>query len=482
MVNFEMYNEEDKLREMKSSYNDTEIPDNIEDYISKGMDRGKNYKRKKTIKKVVGYAAGLLLVICLISIRISPTFASIMSSIPGVEYIVKLINYDKGLKLAVEKEFFQHVGVSDEHEGLVFTVEDIIVDESRMIVFFSIKNKGDHKYVNLTNIDFLDEEANDIKASYGYSNFINKNMNEEKELKGKIDVSLYEELPDTITMKVNMLEERRDPDSNPVNDLEVGESSREAAKERREKNMLDSEWKVRIPINKEKFNGLKEVYSVNQKIEIGGQKIIVKQLIQHPTRIALDIEYDKDNTKEIFGFENLRIVDENEEWSTITNGITASEIDENTTRLYLQSNYFSNPSEIYIMTDGIRALDKDKVHVKIDLDKHQMINPPDDNIIFERVEEYDDGSNMTLVFGLKTKYRYGFEGIIKHYGVFNSSFTDIEGNEYRSPGEGTSISDEEYNNKMYFEIEKGCEYKNPIILEIYDYPAIIEKDIKIKVK
>lgn len=481
MVNIKMFKkEEEKLNEVKDRYENIEIPDNIDDYIvngiKKGEEEGSKRTRKRTSTRYLGYAVSLLIVLFIISIRFSPTFAEIVSSIPGVDYIVKLINFDKGLKLAVENEFLQHVGISDEHEGIIFTVEDIIADESRLIVFYSLKSKGDYDYVNLAHVRLFNEEGEGLSASTNWGNFANEDVKKEKCLKGRINVNLQDELPNNVIMEVKIEENIRKPE--PVKDSRVGDDMNFE----RDVRILDAVWSVKIPIDKEKFQGLKKSYNIDKVIEIDNQKIYFKELIQHPTRIALDIQYDENNTKEIFDFENLRIADENGEWFTIANGVSGTQIDENTKRLYLQSNYFNNPKELYIKADGIRALDKDKTTVKVDIEKKLIINPPDDKIKLIDVETSNGGKGLTLVFGLKSQDNKDENGVTKLYGVFSSTFKDIEGNEYHSTIEGTYTIKEEFNNIISYCIEKNKNYKNPLVLEIYDYPSKIMEEINIKVK
>ncbi len=461
--------EEKKIMDIKKDYKNIDIPENIDDFIINGIKDGKKYKRKKIRKSMIGYAACMLLVGLLVSIRISPTFADMMSNIPGVQYIVNLINYDKGLQLAVENNFIQHVGVSDEHENVVFTVEDIIVDESRMVVFYSIENKGNYERLTLTDVKFLDEEGKHLVASYGFDYHTSGENDEVNKFRDKVDVSFASNIaiPDTVKMQVKIKEYSKLTKTAPIR-IDKGKNKGEEGR------TFKSTWEVTIPIDKEKFQDLKETYPINKEIVIENQKVYFEQLVQYPTKIAVDIEYDEKNTMKIFGFENIRIGDENTEWTT-PNGVTASYINENTVRLYFQSNFFSRPNELYIVADGIRALSKDQLKVKVDLEEQKILNPPDEKLKLKGINTRYTNDVIEIIFEVN------MSDVSRVFGIFNYSFEDEEGNEFNSVGIGTSTNDED-KAVIFYEIERNQDYKNPLVLEICDYPSIIEKKINIKVK
>lgn len=113
------------------------LPKDIDSYIINGIEKANKKKRGIRIRRGAGIASILTLVVFFSMIRMSPAFASYISAIPGMDYIVDLIQWNKGLQSAVDNEFIQNINVSDEHQGIVFTVNDIIVDNTSMVVFYS---------------------------------------------------------------------------------------------------------------------------------------------------------------------------------------------------------------------------------------------------------------------------------------------------------------------------------------------------------
>lgn len=127
--------EHDELLQAKPRSLDIPIPAEIDVYIHRGLAQGIKVQKAGRFRKWSILAACFLLVIFLTSVRVSPAVAAAIQRIPGLGYIVELINYDKGLQSAVENDFIQPLGLSDEHENVVFTVDGIIMDESSLVIF-----------------------------------------------------------------------------------------------------------------------------------------------------------------------------------------------------------------------------------------------------------------------------------------------------------------------------------------------------------
>lgn len=449
----------DKFLENESEkYLNIEIPNEINEKVKNGIEKGKNTRRKNRISKLTTIAASLILVLFISLVRVNPAFASFVSDLPYMDKIVELINGDKSLEKAIENDYMQYIGNYDEHEGLRITVESIIMDESSMFVFYSIEGNNRYKYVNLHDIDLIDEYGENIEAAYSYGSLTHKDLSEEKILYSDLSVNFSEdyEIPDKIFLSTKIKERKISED----NDY----------------NILDSTWNIEIPIDKEKFKNLKEEYIINKDIVIDNHKITVEKLTIYPTRVSVDISSDENNSTEFFGLYNLRLIDENnEEFASIKNGITASGKPNNSGKIfYLDSSYFSKPESLTLKFDGIRILDKNKKYVEINLEKKEMVSNTLEGITFESVKYIDDEINIIFkVFRQKDEPTRG---------MFSHSFLDSEGNEYNAESTFSSTAEDENYYEIGFVIEKDINYQGNIILEILDYPGITEKEISIKIK
>ncbi len=456
-----MFDEEEKeLMELGEKINSIPKPDCIDEYIKKGIEIGQKKKKRLKVKKFLNIAVAVI-IIFVTSIRISPAFAKYISTIPGLEYIVKLINYDKGIKDAVDNNFVQQVNMSEEHEDLVFTIKDMIVDDSKAIIFYSIENKGDHKFVFIETMEFKDEKGEDLKTSMSFEPFGNKDMNKEKKLEGVIDINFGEKtvIPDKICLNIRLKEKYFE---NSLSDKD---------------RILTPIMSFKIPIDKKKFENMKRIYTLNQSIEIEGQRILFKDVTITPTRAAVKIEYDKNNSKKILGFNDISIVDENGEIrSTIRNGVFASTIDDNNQILYFQSNYFNNPRELYITGSSMKALDKDKLTVIVDTDSKKLIKAPDDRLKFISVGNGYDG--------LCIEFELGKDEVIDEnhlYHIFSHSFKDSNGKVYDIDSIGSRFCDGN-KQRIYYYINNNIKFKSPVYLLIEDYPTRIKGDFKVKIR
>lgn len=464
--------EEKELMDSKETYLGNELPPNIDDFIRGGIETGKRKKLKKTHRRLISIAACFLCVLLITSIRISPSFASFVEGIPGLSYLVNLVQYDKGLKMAVENGFYQTVEVSDEHEGLTFTIEHIIVDESQLIIFYSIETKEDHQYVNVRSIDLFDEEGNQLPVSIAYSKEIDLSLQLEKRMEGKIEVHFSKDIiiPKNLTTKIKLEESKETRQEYRLKhgwDVEEKDLSIE----------LEPTWELKIPIDHEKFQNLVEIYAINQVVEIEGQKIYFDRFIQHPTKTVIEFRYDENNTMKIFGFYNLGILDENGERSGTSGGFSSGWSDGNYQTVNLESRYFTRPNEIYIVADGIKALDKEMLKVSVDLDQGKMIGAYDPNIRLEEIARNERDNSLELTFGLRVEEEK------RAYFPFSPSFTDATGRVFESSNYGAAgIREGTYNAYALYSLPLDKAFQNPITLEISDYPNLVKEKIKIKIK
>lgn len=89
-----------KIEDLKNKYNALEIPAELDEYIKKGIEKGKSEMRKKKIrtrwtKGAASVAAAA--VVFTIGINTMPVFASSMSNVPGIGKLVKVLQFNKGI-------------------------------------------------------------------------------------------------------------------------------------------------------------------------------------------------------------------------------------------------------------------------------------------------------------------------------------------------------------------------------------------------
>lgn len=452
-----MQSQEEKMLLMsKTDYDNIHIPNDIDDYILKGLKTKGKVKKTRTALVSISTVAVITLFLLASVIRISPVFASYLDDVPILKYIVKLVNYDKGLKSAIDNNFIQNIGVSDEHGDIKLTIDNIIIDQARMIVFYTLENNSSYNLLDIEAIKFTDEIGKNLEAAYSYG-FLNNN-DEQHNTQNSINISFPEnfDIPDTIHFELE-LHHKDNPDS-------------------MDKVKLPYIWQVDIPIDKSKFDNLKEVYNLDQTIEIENQKIIFKKAILYPTRIEVQVEFPKENSKKILRFDNLKILNEKgESLATIINDVTSTIPDENHVNLYFESNYFSQPQSLFLQGSSIRALDKDKLEIIVDTEKKQLLKAPDKNISLHDVIKTDGSTTLSFLLNADEKLDDKFS-----YFVFKQVIKDAKGVESEYCSLATSGSG--LNQEISVNLPKNFHYINPLRLTIEDYPTRIKGDFKIKIK
>lgn len=441
------------------------IPDTLNDSIQKGLDQGIKAQKAHTLRKWSTLVACFLIIFFLTSIRVSPTLAAALQQIPGLGYIVELIRFDKGLQSAVENDFIQPIGVADEHEDILFTVDGIIMDESSLIIFYTIEDKGEHDTLVLSQPELFDEKGAQLAASTNHGSSGDPDPDGDGKIHEKINVLFTEEtiLPEQLTLKVKFYERN----------TQVSSNNEPPA-------VLSSTWEVKITVDKEKFAGMKTVYDINQSVVIEGQKITFERATVYPTRTILQVAYDPANTKEIFAFDDLRLLDENgQEWGRIMNGVTGTQLDENHEALYFQSNYFTEPKELTLQGQSIRALDKNQTKVVLDLKQGRILESPS-NLALDQIIKTTEGQ-YELLFLLKTHPEYDEK---RGYSIFSFQFTDASGQSFDLGGQGTSthFGNAEQNQTLTITLPGKAMYQSPVTFQLNDYPSRISGEINLRIK
>lgn len=469
------------LVRIKDLLNSVPLPDTLDQSLQKGLVQGIKVRKAQNVRKWTTLVASFLLIVLLTSVRVSPTLAAALQQIPGLGHIVELILLDKGLQSAVENDFIQPIGVSDEHEAILFTVDGIIMDESSLIIFYTIEDKGEHEILELARPELLDEKGAPLAVSLNYGSSGDPDPDGDKKIHEKININFNEEtvFPEQLTLKIRLHDRNNSDSSIPVSaDVKVGLPSEIPHNE--PPAVLPSTWEVKLPVDKAKFAGMKTVYEIGQSVVIEGQKITFERATVYPTRTILQVVYDPANTKKIFAFDDLKLLDEKgQEWGRIMNGVSGTQLDENHEALYFQSNYFTEPKELILQGQHIRALDKNQTQVIFDLEQGRILESPS-NLALNKIIKSPEGQ-YELQFLLKIHPVYDeFRG----YSIFSSQFTDSSGKSFDSGEQGTSthFGNPQQDQALTITLPGKIRYQSPITFQLNDYPSRIFGEINLRIK
>lgn len=432
--------EEVKLTEWKEQYDSINIPlEKINQAIDAGYKKGKiPTKKKRKTWKWPSIAAAILLIGFLTTIRVSPTFAEYISTVPGMEKIVELISNNKGLLAAIDNEYAQEIGVSQEKNGMNVTIDALIKDDTGMVIFYSIKANEELQHFEIEHVELQTKEG--TKINYDSLSFGNPTDDKAKTYTDVLEYYFSKPLKDQelqLTIKVK-------------NDSKI--------------------TNFKLPITVKKQENKSKVFDLNKTVNIEDQKIKVKKVKVDPLRIAVHLEMDPNNSKQILEFQDIRLVDQyGEAWSKIANGITSSKISANEQIVYLQSNYFKTPEELYLVFNKIQAVEKGDTAVIVDTEKQKIIQQPKGNNLSNLQVEGQD-----ITFNLETEKEF-------NYFIF-SSIKDAKGKEVESDSGFSHKFDVDGDAQKIGVTLASNNYSNPIELELSFYPSWIEGEVKMKLE
>ncbi len=458
------------------------LPDKIDAAIAEGIRRGQAAaarRRARIRRRIGGTAAALVLVLaCLLSIRVSPAFAAFVRDIPGMEKFVDLIesSYDKGIRLAVDNDFVQMVGASDERDGIKLTVQGIIADQSRMVLFYDVELSSKEEYVELNRSSLTDASGHPLQASMGFHfpEEAKQDIRKTGVQRGTVDFNLMDgsAFPDEAVWKVKLKKVPLPDPAEPPVMIQAGSEP-----------VIDTgrfqggtEFQVRFRIDRAKSAGLTREFPLGQTIRAEGQTATIDKAVISPLRVSVFMSYDAANAKQIFGPGDIRIVDD----KGIVWHHTMGSLAPDRPVLHFESPYFEEPKALFVEGSWFRALDKNKMTVKVDLEKQSVLEAPDGKLSLDRVS----------VTGSYTKLDFKLAGMDPEdnmlYHLFENKFTDAKGRTYETANisgatTGTFSPSERQEQHMYFYLPNQS-YAQPLTLTISSYPQYIRQPYKIRIK
>ena len=310
----------------------------------------RRHQREKRLRKRAWQSVALVAVLVLVfvtSIRVSPAFASAISKIPGFAPLVQMITYDKGVADIIDHEYYEEIGTTQTKNGLTFTLQGVIADESGMILPYTLMAP-----FNLQKLDTRKVEVrrNGEALAVGGIGFGWYRSEETKIIEEKFEITAGDNPIDYQVAQFELYIQLAD----------------------------ENNTEFTIPFELERPIAKAKNYAINEVMSFEGQNIMIKSISISPLRTGITIAVDPNNDMRILGFDALRLLDENgEEWSTIKNGLTArgNFIDGEAT-YYMQSNYFRKPKKLALQVGEVKALRKGEDYIEVDFAQGKILDKP----------------------------------------------------------------------------------------------------------
>lgn len=422
----------------------------IDAAIRSGLSRAAAERRapvRRLWRSAAMFTAALLLLFA-VTVRMSPAFAEAVSQIPGLDRIVQLIAYDKGLVEAVKNDYYRPVGLSDFHDGITLTVDGVIRDEGRVVMFYTVSDVDGATDAQLYNPRFRLNDGSEFEGGYSWSYTDPGDEGAKGRYSSQVDVMFASgaSLPESFTFETELA----------VNGLPIG-----------------PKWEVPIALEAEDMKDRSIVYPLNREIAVEGQRIRFRSVTVYPTRIGVEVEFDEENSKEIFSFVDLTLIgDEGERYTErSTSYVTA-----NRRIHFFEGSSFSIPESLTISGSMLRAMDKERLELLVDTEEGAVLSGsgPDNRVWLASVEEAGDWLRLEFVL----------EGIAAEdrmlYSIVSGEFEDAAGHTFQT-GNGQVYESEPGRQRTTIEIPNAA-YEQPLRFHIFNYPEYIYKSFEIPVR
>ena len=167
-------NEEHELEKMRAQLEEQPILENaLDEAIFAGFHKARSKHKRKRRSIWLSTVAVIFLISFATSVRVSPTFANAMASIPGLNTIVEMLQWDKGLKDIVENEYFEELNIETIKDDITFTLLGVIADESGMVITYRIEASFDLQKTDTKRITIY-QNGKELEVAYGYNLFPNE--------------------------------------------------------------------------------------------------------------------------------------------------------------------------------------------------------------------------------------------------------------------------------------------------------------------
>jgi len=431
---------------------DVRVPtERLDEAIRAGLRRAGEARRPLRRLRVAalrsGAAAAIALIILAVSIRVFPGFAAAVSQLPGMDAIVRLIAYDRGLQAAVRNDYYQPLGATRTEDGVTLTVDGVIEDEGRLVLFYTVTDP-EAAYVEIDSPRIRLQDGSGLAAAYSWGYAAPDAAERERTRTNHIEIQFGDdiELPRAFTLEAELL---------------------------REGTPVGGTWELPIELASYDPAELRTEYPIDRVVVMEGQRVTFKRAVVYPTRIAVEAEFDEANTKEIFSFMDLKLIGDDGEEYREQGGIASH----GRTRLYyFQGSSFDMPESLTLTGTTARALDKDRLDFVVDTESGVVLRKPDDRLSVA----------VSRPAGKPIEIRMKVTGIDPDdrtiYSYVDGRFTDASGRPFDTLGGQYSTDNGEPESQTgMFEIP-DAEYEQPLTFRIFNYPTYVREPFEIRIR
>lgn len=314
-------------------------PSALDGTALRARDRARRRRAGRRWGISLGSAAGVCAAF-VVAVNAMPTFALACANVPVLRELAAAVAVSPSLSAAVEHDYVQYIGQSQTCDGVTLTLDYVIADEQQMVVFYRTEGGG-YSYYSAS-CHLKDEDGTPL---FGYS--VGSTFSGEELKRFEIHFKELEELPRVLTLDVELW----------GTDLE-GESRR-----------LDLSYTFQIALDPDRTAPAVEI-PVDRWVELDGQRLLVDRLELTPTKTALYLEDDGDNTAWLQSLEFHFTDGDGRVYEAVDSSVSATGRAEGDGfyTYYFQSLYFvEDVEDLTLHLDGAIWLDKEARPITVNL-------------------------------------------------------------------------------------------------------------------
>ena len=376
-------------------------PDAMETVAERALAREKTCRKKKRVWGIPVGSLAACFALFLLLVNCFPTFAAACEGLPVLGELAEALRFDKSLRLAVENEYVQPLGLSQTENGITARVEYLIVDQKNVNVFFR----------------FYASDGRSLRAGYRadtpgcVSVMENLDVLEDGTLR-RIGIMATDELPDT---------------------LELTLFAYDGAYGSYKDGDLAAEFHFSIEYDPN-FTAQGEVIPVGTAFTLEGQTLTVDRAEIYPTHMRLILREAAENTANLRSLDFCLTDDQGGTYEAGAGSVVSMGTGENENCYLQESPWFQDGKHFTLHIRGAQFLTKGKEWVRVDLQAKTIEGLPD-GAALDEIRLYDDTWQVSVRTDSMPK------GTARRASLFGSEYHNEDGTIQGYTGRGYSGGD-----------------------------------------
>lgn len=427
------------------------------------MQRAKRRRNRENhlIRPFVSAAALVFLFVFLVNV--SSTVAYACAQVPVLRELARAVRFSNSLTTAVENEYVQPINLVQKQGEITGKVEYLIVDQKQVNVFYRLYSD---KYEELT-ADPRIYDA-DGKAPQPCSYHSDALDNKNGELRSVTIDFWNSDVPEALKLQLMV----RDTAVNlggeswvPVEDAYFMEQESETDYLAKLEFLLEFD---------PTYTAEGKKISVNETVELDGQKITVTEVEIYPTQLRINVVEDEGNTAELQDLYFYLLTENGRMFDPVAEGVTAAQYEEVISYI-ADSTWFYEEKSIQLVITGAEWLDHDKKKVYVNLETCEAEGLPEGVKLYSAEEK--EGGWIVKIQAKKRETDHFHQ-------IMDQTYYDMEGKEHFIDSWSSMILEEETENDSFAEgfALKGYHEKEVYLCPHYSHQWMAPEPITLVIR